>query len=52
MNLPNIDIASLPGLDAAMGVFGSAASQTVSYGDTIVAIMVYVYDVTTTQSLI
>ena len=46
MNLPNIDIASLPGLDTAMGVFGSAASQTAFYGDTIVAIMVYVYEVT------
>ncbi len=46
MNLPNIDISSLPGLDAAMGVFGSASSQAASYGDTIVAIMVYVYEVT------
>lgn len=53
MKLPQIDLASLPGIDAAMGVYGSAVSETAGHGDVIVAIMVYVYETTTTtQSLL
>jgi len=52
MNLPSIDLASLPGIDNAVGVFGSAVAQTAAYGDGVVAIMVYVYETTeVTQSL-
>ena len=44
MNLPQIDLASLPGIDAAVGIYGSATGPTLAYGDTIVAIMVYIYE--------
>ncbi len=44
MNLPTIDLASLPGIDSAMGIFGSASAQNPTYGDGVVAIMVYIYD--------
>lgn len=46
MNLPNIDLASLPGLDNAVGIFGSAVAQAAEYGDSTVAIMVYIYETT------
>ena len=53
MNLPQIDLASLPGIEAAMGIYGSAVSQATGNGDVIIAIMVYVYETTTTtQSLL
>lgn len=45
MNLPKIDLESLPGLDAVQGLFGSLsdlASATVD--DRIVVLMVYVYE--------
>lgn len=41
MKLPKIDLGSLPDLDAATGLFGSHSSIS---DDSIVAIMVYVYD--------
>lgn len=52
MNLPNIDLSSLPGLETATGVFGSVM-QSVSDGgdDAVVAIMVYVYDNVPPESL-
>ncbi|MEP3049964.1 MAG: hypothetical protein ABJP48_03285 [Erythrobacter sp.] len=45
MNLPKIDLASLPGLDSAVGLFGSATQSGANYDDTVVVIMVYVHDV-------
>ena len=42
--MPKIDLASLPGLDTAQGMFGSVAEQAPTYDDRIIAIMVYVYD--------
>lgn len=45
MNTPKIDLAGLPGLESAQGLFGSLAQTTASYDDRVVAIMVYVYDV-------
>lgn len=45
MNAPKIDLASLPGLDTATGIFGSTSQAGATYNDTVVAIMVYVYDV-------
>jgi hypothetical protein len=44
MNLPQLDLAALPGLDNAVGVFGSAMGETATYSDSIVAIMVYIYE--------
>lgn len=44
MNLPKIDLASLPGLEKAAGMFGSTAQSGATYDDRIVAIMVYVYE--------
>ena len=45
MNHVNIDLASLPGLETATGIFGSTMAAGATYDDTVVAIMVYVYDV-------
>ncbi|MCK0128828.1 hypothetical protein [Erythrobacter sp. F6033] len=44
MNLPTIDLATIPGLETAQGLYGSVSSAGAAYEDTIVAIMVYVYD--------
>ena len=46
MTLPTIDIASLPVLDQTTGLFGSlVASSRPGIDDTLIVIMVYVYDV-------
>ena len=42
MDFPKIDLGSLPELDVATGLFGSLSAG--GSDDTIVAIMVYVYD--------
>ncbi|MEL6878287.1 MAG: hypothetical protein AAGL68_09345 [Pseudomonadota bacterium] len=52
MNLPKIDLASLPGLDAATGLFGSATQAGANYDDTIVVIMVFIYDTSEVAALI
>lgn len=52
MKLPNIDLASLPGLDTATGIFGSTAHTALAYDDRVVAIMVYVYDVVPTSAVV
>lgn len=44
MNLPKIDLASLPGLETAQGLYGSATQLGAMYEDSVVAVMVYVYD--------
>ena len=46
MNLPKIDISALPDLDTVTGVFGSLAqrAQVPSSDDTIIIMMVFVYD--------
>ena len=46
MYLPQLDLAALPGLDNAVGVFGSTVGETTSYSDGVIAIMVYVYEST------
>lgn len=48
MNLPKIDIASLPGIDQVTGLFGSlvASGNGGTMDDPIIVIMVYVYDTT------
>lgn len=46
MNLPKIDLASLPGIDAVHGLFGSLSDlANASVDDRIVVLMVYVYEV-------
>jgi hypothetical protein len=47
MNLPKIDLSALPDLDTLTGVFGSQLnpSQALQSDDTIIVMMVYVYDV-------
>jgi hypothetical protein len=47
MNLPKIDVSALPDLDTLTGVFGSISHSipTLVTDDTVVVIMVYVYDV-------
>ena len=52
MNIPKIDLSSLPGLDVATGLFGSTAPINATYDDRVVAIMVYVYEVVPTAALI
>ena len=46
MNLPKIDISSLPDLDTLTGVFGSLAYplQAAKSDDTLLILMVFVYD--------
>lgn len=46
MQLPKIDLGSLPGLDTVTGLFGSLIAATPTIDDRVVVIMVYVYDVT------
>ena len=46
MNLPKIDISSLPGIDQVNGLFGSLVASGGTMDDTIIVIMVYVYDTT------
>lgn len=42
--MPNIDLASLPGLDSALGLFGSANAGGGAGPDVIVEIMVFLYE--------
>lgn len=45
MNLPKIDLHSLPGLDAVQGLFGSLSNISApSVDDRIVVLMVYIYE--------
>lgn len=52
MNVPKIDLASLPGLETAQGLYGSATQLGANYEDSIVAVMVYVYDTGVTEAFI
>jgi hypothetical protein len=47
MNLPKIDLSALPDLDTLTGVFGSQINpmQALQSDDTIIVMMVYVYDI-------
>lgn len=45
MNLPKIDLDSLPGLDTVQGLFGSLSNlANASVDDRIVVLMVYIYE--------
>ncbi len=47
MNLPSIDLSTLPGLDTVTGLFGSLldTSGQIYSDDSIVVLMVYVYEI-------
>lgn len=47
MNLPKIDVSTLPDLDTLTGVFGSLAhsAQSVQSDDSIIIAMVFVYEI-------
>lgn len=42
---PSIDLSAIPGLDDAIGLFGSALLPGSQVDDRIVDLMVYVYDI-------
>ncbi len=42
--MPKIDLANIPGLETAQGLYGSLQSQGGNSGDIIVDIMVYIYN--------
>jgi hypothetical protein len=45
MQLPTIDLASLPGLDTIQGLFGSLSDiANATVDDRIVVLMVYIYE--------
>lgn len=45
MNLPRIDLDSLPGLDNVQGLFGSLSDlANASVDDRVVVLMVYIYE--------
>ncbi|WP_374405975.1 hypothetical protein [Pelagerythrobacter sp.] len=45
MNLPKIDLSSLPALDSAVGMFGSLSNAaTAATDDRAVIIMIYLYE--------
>lgn len=44
MDLPEIDIANLPGLDTATGLFGSLSDAMAHSDDRIIVLMVWFYD--------
>lgn len=47
MQLPKIDISSLPDLDQITGVFGSLAQQAGGWSDdALIVLMVFVYEIT------
>jgi len=47
MNLPKIDVSSLPDLSAATGVFGSLVHKGLMFADdSWIVVMVFLYDAT------
>lgn len=51
MNLPKIDLESLPGLDTVQGLFGSLSDlANATVDDRIVVLMVYIYELVPTAS--
>lgn len=53
MQLPKIDLASLPSLDTVTGMFGSLASGgSPGSDDTVIILMTYLYEILPTDGLI
>lgn len=53
MNLPKIDLSSLPDLDTLTGVFGSLtdAARAQASDDTIIILMTFLYEMNPTRGL-
>lgn len=53
MNLPKIDIASLPDLDTLTGLFGSLTdfARVQSSDDTIIILMTFLYEMNPTRGM-
>lgn len=53
MNLPKIDISSLPNLDTLTGMFGSLvdAARVQSSDDTLVILVTFIYELNPTQGM-
>lgn len=45
MNLPHIQLSALPDLDAVTGIFGSIGQHAAGSDDSVVVIMVFLYDI-------
>ncbi|MCZ8173099.1 MAG: hypothetical protein O9272_15300 [Brevundimonas sp.] len=47
MNLPKLDVSSLPDLDTLTGVFGSLANpaQALQSDDSVIVIMTFIYEI-------
>lgn len=45
MNLPKIDLSSLPDLDTLTGLFGSFAERSPGHDDAVVVLATFIYDV-------
>ncbi len=53
MDLPKIDLATLPDLDTATGLFGSLSTESgPTVDDRIVVIMTYLYEILPPESLV
>ena len=39
-----IDLAGLPGLETAQALYGAVGTESVGYDDSVVSVMVYIYD--------
>ena len=53
MNLPSIDLASLPGLDTATGLFGSLSNLAdATTDDRVIVLMVYIYETVPPEALV
>lgn len=50
MNLPSIDLGTIPGLEAVTGIFGSLAAAAPTIDDRLIVLMVYVYDTAPPQN--
>ncbi len=44
MDLPKIDLATIPGLETAQGLYGSALQLGAAYEESTISVMVYVYE--------
>ena len=53
MNLPTIDLSSLPGLEVATGLFGSmSALGGPTVDDRVVVVMTYLYEILPPEALV
>lgn len=46
VKMPKIELSNIPGLETAQALFGSASNHAATYDDTIVEIMVFIWETT------